>query len=59
MKSVTVSEFRLDTGKVYNEVQSTGKVELVHRDREPMAIVTEKYIDDLTGKAYKKGLASK
>jgi len=58
MKQVTVSEFRLDTGKTYNEVQVSGRVGIVHRDRPPMILATEEFLDKEFDKAFKRGAAS-
>ena len=41
MVTFTPSEFRADSGKVYNAVQELGIVEIDHRDRPRMLLMTE------------------
>ena len=41
MKTFTATELRLESPKVYNEVQVNGRALIAHRDRPLMVLITE------------------
>jgi len=55
MKQVTVSEFRLDTGAVYNSVQMNGRVVITHRDRPDMLLITQEHMSEIMARSYEQG----
>jgi hypothetical protein len=49
----TVSEFRGDMAKVFNQLLSSGKVIIEHRDRPDMALVSKDLLDEMIEKGRK------
>ena len=50
----TSTELRQESAKVYNEVQKSGPVKIVHRSRPDMILMTEEEHKRLTEKSGKK-----
>lgn len=57
--TVTTTELRRDTAGVYNQVQTTGWVRIVHRDRPDMVLVTQEELDALLKQQYDLGKKEK
>ena len=51
MNTVKAHEFRLNTPATYNRVMMTGPVEIVHRDRPNMVLMTVEQLEEIKAKA--------